>query len=339
MDIQSAIQQIVEHGDLPEGAMESVMREIMQGRCTPAQIGGFLVGLRMKGETVGEITAAAAVMREFALRVDIDADHLVDVVGTGGDGSHTFNVSTTAAFVVAAAGGHVAKHHNRSASSLSGSADVLEMAGVRVGLAPEQIIECIQKIGIGFMFAPAHHSAMKHVAPVRRELGTRTLFNMLGPLTNPARPPNALVGVYTINIVEPLAEVMQRLGAYHVLIVHSHDGMDEISICDRTRIAELKDGSIKCYDIAPEEFGLTRHDRSQITVNGIDESLALMQAVLDNETGAARDIVVFNAGAAIYAAGLAPDLKAGIDRADSVIEDGSAKQKLADLIELTRSFA
>ncbi|MEX2525115.1 MAG: anthranilate phosphoribosyltransferase [Gammaproteobacteria bacterium] len=339
MDIQNAIQQIVEHNDLTEKDMESVMRQIMQGECTPAQIGGLLTGLRMKGETVEEITAAATVMREFALGVDIDADYLVDVVGTGGDGSHTFNVSTTAAFVVAAAGGHVAKHHNRSASSLSGSADVLEKAGVRVGLAPEQVIECIKKTGIGFMFAPAHHSAMKHVAPVRRELGTRTLFNMLGPLTNPARPPNALVGVYIMDIVEPLTEVMRKLGADHVLIVHSHDGMDEISICDRTRVAELKDGSIKSYDISPEEFGLARHDRSEITVNGVDESLSLMQSVLDNKAGAARDIVVFNAGAAIYAAGLAPDLQTGVDTAGRVIADGSAKQKLADLIELTGSFA
>lgn len=339
MDIQNAIQQIVEHNDLTEKDMESVMRQIMQGECTPAQMGGFLIGLRMKGETVGEITAAATVMREFALQVDITGEHLVDVVGTGGDGSHTFNISTTAAFVVAAAGGRVAKHHARSASSHCGSADVLEKAGVKLGLPPEQVVECIEKTGIGFMFAPAHHSAMKHVAPVRKELGTRTMFNILGPLANPARAPNFLLGVFKKELVPQMAESLKELGTRHALVVHSADGLDEISISDVTHVAELRDGRIEYYDVAPEDFGLSRHDRAEITVTGVDDSLAMMQSVLDNTPGAARDIVVFNAGAAIYAAGLAPDLRTGVDTAGRVIADGSAKQKLADLIELTGSFA
>ncbi len=339
MDIQTAIQQIVEHVDLPEAGMESVMRQIMQGECTPAQIGGFLIGLRMKGESVSELAAAAKVMREYCLKVDIAGEHIVDIVGTGGDGSRTFNISTTAAFVVAAAGGRVAKHHARSASSHCGSADVLEKAGVKLGLSPEQVAACIEKTGIGFMFAPAHHSAMKHVAPVRRELGTRTMFNILGPLANPAGAPNFLLGVFKKELVLQMAESLKELGTRHALVVHSADGLDEISISDDTHVAELKEGKIDCYDIAPEDFGLSRHDRAGVTVTGVDDSLAMMQAVLDNTPGAARDIVVFNAGAAIYAAGLAPDLQAGIDKAGSVIEDGSAKQKLADLIELTRSFA
>lgn len=338
MDIQTAINRIIERHDLNEAEMQSVMRCIMDGDATPAQIGGFLVALRMKGETVDEIAAAAGVMRDYALKVEVCGDHLVDILGTGGDGSHTFNISTTSAFVVAAAGGKVAKHHNRAASSRSGSADVLEKAGVRLGLSPQQVAECVDKIGIGFMFAPAHHSATRHVMAPRKELGTRTIFNMLGPLTNPARIPNALLGVYSKAVVEPVAEVMKKLGGNHVIVVHSEDGMDEISISSATHVAELKDGNIRCYDISPEQFGLERGDRNDITVDSVEDSLKIMQAVLDDHAGAARDIVILNAGAAIYAADLTPDIRSGVDKARETIGSGAAKQKLQDLIALTNSF-
>ena len=338
MDIQTAINRIIERHDLSEAEMQSVMRCIMDGNATPAQIGGFLVALRMKGETVDEIAAAAGVMRDYALKVEIRGDHLVDILGTGGDGSRTFNISTTAAFVVAAAGGRVAKHHNRAASSRSGSADVLEKAGVKLGLSPQQVAECVDKIGIGFMFAPAHHSATRHVMGPRRELGTRTIFNMLGPLTNPARIPNALLGVYANAVVQPVAQVMKKLGASHVMVVHAEDGMDEISISSITQVAELKDGDIQCYDISPEQFGLQRGDRSAITVDSVEDSLALMQGVLENQAGAARDIVLLNAGAAIYAAGVASDIRSGVNQARAAIDSGAARQKLQDLIALTHSF-
>lgn len=338
MDIKTAINRIINKQDLNGEEMSSVMRSIMQGETTPAQIAGFLIALRMKGETVEEIAAAANVMREFALKVEIRGDHLVDILGTGGDGSRTFNISTTAAFAAAAAGAKVAKHHNRAASSRSGSADVLEMAGVKLGLFPEQVAECVNKIGIGFMFAPAHHSATKHVMAPRRELGTRTIFNMLGPLTNPARIPNALLGVYSRETVRPVAEVMKKLGSDHVMVVHAADGMDEISISAPTYVAELKAGDIHCYDISPEQFGLQRQDRKDITVESVGDSLALMHAVLENREGAARDIVIVNAGAAIYVAGITPNIQAGADKAREVIGNGSAKQKLQDLIALSNSF-
>jgi len=338
MEIRDAISRVITGQDLSGPEMQSVMRAIMQGEATPAQIGGFLVGLRMKGETVTEITAAATVMRELATRVDYSHPHLVDIVGTGGDASLTFNISTTAALVAAAAGCKVAKHHNRAASSRSGSADVLEKAGVRLGLAPDQVVECVNKIGIGFMFAPAHHQATRHVMGPRRELGTRTIFNMLGPLTNPARTPNALIGVYTNDVLTPVAEVMKSLGANHVCVVHSEDGMDEISISAATNVAELKDGKISIYQITPGQFGIDRGDRSSLVVNNVDESLQLMQQVLNNLPGPARNIVLFNAGAAIYVAGLAADLKAGIAQAGKVLADGSAKRILADLIQFTSQF-
>lgn len=338
MDIRTAIGKVINRQDLSESEMQAVMRAIMQGQASAAQIGGFLVGLRMKGETVTEITAAARVMRELATRVEIEHPHLVDIVGTGGDESHTFNISTTAAFVIAAAGGKVAKHNNRSVSSKSGSADVLEAAGVRLELTPSQVRQCIDRLGVGFMFAPLHHQAMKHAIGPRRELATRTIFNLLGPLTNPAAAPNELLGVFSKELLVPMTQVLQQLGARQVLAVHSEDGMDEISISAATDVAELKEGVISCYQITPEQFGIPRGELSGIKVNDTAESLQLMQQVLDDQTGAARNIVTLNAGAAIYVAGLTADLKAGIDLADQVITNGSARQKLQDLIRLSNEL-
>lgn len=338
MDIKIAINEVVQVQDLGSKDMESVMRSIMQGEATTAQIGGFLIGLRMKGETVTEIAAAAKVMRELAEKVEINDPNLVDIVGTGGDGSNTFNISTTAAFVIAAAGGKVAKHNNRSVSSKSGSADVLEAAGIKLDLTPEQVKECVEKVGVGFMFAPNHHSAMKHAVGPRKELATRTIFNLLGPLTNPAEAPNELMGVYRYNLVKPLAEVLQQLGANHVMVVHSNDGMDEISIADTTNVAELKNGEIKTYQITPEDFGMVKSDVQALKVSNADESYEIMQSVLDNQAGPAKDIVLLNAGAAIYCANLVEDLKTGIKKADEVISNGMAREKLTKLISLTREL-
>lgn len=340
MEIKQAIAQVIGHGDLSEEQMTSVMRLIMTGGATPAQIGGFLVGLRMKGETVTEITAAARVMRELASGVDLgDLPHRVDIVGTGGDTSGTFNISTASIFVAAAAGCHVAKHGNRSVSSKSGSADVLEAAGVRLDLKPDQVAECVRRVGVGFMFAPAHHAAMKHAIGPRREMGVRTLFNVLGPLTNPAGVPAQLLGVFDVELLTPLAEVLQRLGSRHVLVVHSRDGLDEISLSDRTEVAELKDSLIRRYSIQPEDFGLRRAPLDAIRVPGPVESLALIRGVLEDQPGPARDIVTLNAGAAIYAAGRASSLAEGVTLADQVIADGSARKRLDQLIILTQSFA
>lgn len=339
MDIQAAIRKVISRQDLTGPEMQSVMHTIMQGEATEAQIGGFLVGLRMKGETVAEITAAATVMRELASHVDLQHPNLVDIVGTGGDESHTFNISTTAAFVIAAAGGKVAKHNNRSVSSKSGSADVLEAAGVNLELTPDQVRECIDRVGVGFMFAPRHHSAMKHAIGPRRELATRTIFNLLGPLTNPASAPNELMGVFARDLVEPMAQVLQQLGARHVMVVHSDDGMDEISISSATYTAELKNGRISTYELTPEQFQIEMGERSEIYAGDVEQSLALMKGVLDNRPGAARNIVLINAGAAIYLAGLAADLAGGIAIADRVISDGSAGRKLDDLIQLTNQFS
>lgn len=338
MDIQTAINEVIKANDLSGDDMESVMRTIMQGEATPAQIGGFLVALRMKSETVTEIAAAAKVMRELAAKVEIDDPNLVDIVGTGGDGSNSFNISTTAAFVIAAAGGKVAKHNNRSVSSKSGSADVLEVAGVKLELNPEQVKQCVEQLGVGFMFAPMHHRAMKYAVGPRKELATRTIFNLLGPLTNPAEAPNELMGVYRYELVKPLAEVLQQLGAKHVMVVHSEDGMDEISISAATDVAELKNDKISTYQISPEQFGLNVGDRSEIQVNGAEESLEIMKAVLNNKAGVAKDIVLLNAGAAIYVAGLTNDLQQGIEKADEVISNGSARQKLDELITLTNKL-
>ena len=339
MDMQAAIKAVTERRDLTNSEMTSVMRTIMTGEATPAQIGGFLIGLRMKGETVDEIAAAAGVMRELAAKVNVNVSPLVDTCGTGGDGTNTFNISTTTAFVVAAAGGFVAKHGNRSISSKSGSADVLEAAGVNLQLTPEQVAECIEKVGVGFMFAPAHHSAMKHAIGPRKEMGVRTIFNVLGPLTNPAGAPNQVMGVFAEQWLEPLANVLGKLGSRHVMVVHSDDGMDEISISAPTQVAELKDGKVSRYTIEPEQFGIARHDIATLAVDGAEQSLAVMQAVLNGQSGPASDIVALNAGAAIYTSGLADDLKAGVTKAQEVIDSGDARAKLDALVELTQSFS
>jgi len=338
MNIQSAIQRTLDKEDLTSDEMNQVMRIIMTGEATPAQIGGFLIGLRMKGETVDEIAAAASVMRELASGVKVSGDNIVDIVGTGGDGSNTFNISTACTFVVAAAGGTVAKHGNRSVSSKSGSADLLEAAGVNLNLNPEQVAECIEKVGVGFMFAPLHHSAMKHAIGPRKEMAVRTIFNILGPLTNPAGAPNQLLGVFSDELVEPIANVLNKLGSNHVLVVHSKDGMDEISIGASTRVSELKDGKVETYTITPEQFGFESTDIKALTVDSAEESLAVIQSVLNNTPSAARDIVVLNSGAAIYAADLASSLEEGIQKADQVITSGVAKQKLTDLVSLSQSF-
>ncbi len=338
MDMKSAIRAVVDNHDLSAADMEAVMRLIMTGEATPAQIGGFLVGLRGKGETVGEIAAAARVMRELASPVTVSGDHIVDIVGTGGDGANTFNISTATIFVVAAAGGTVAKHGNRSVSSKSGSADLLEVAGVNLDLTPEQVGQCIAELGVGFMFAPKHHSAMKHAIGPRKEMGVRTIFNVLGPLTNPAGAPNQLLGVFSNELVEPLARVLRELGSDHVMVVHSQDGMDEISIGAATHVAELKEGEISDYIITPEEFGFERGDIADIEVDSAQQSLQIIQQVFTNKPGPALDIVVMNAGAAIYCAGLAEDLSQGMEIAADVIAEGTAAEKLKALVELSNSF-
>ena len=311
MDMPTAIAAVIERRDLSAADMQAVMRLIMTGHATAAQIGGFLVGLRMKGETVDEIAAAAGVMRELATHVDIAGPHLVDTCGTGGDGASTFNVSTASALVAAAAGARVAKHGNRSVSSSSGSADVLEAAGVRLDLDPQQVAACIEQIGVGFLFAPQHHSAMKHAIGPRREMRVRTVFNLLGPLTNPAAAPNQVLGVFSADWVEPLAEVLKQLGSEHVLVVHAEDGLDEISIAAPTRVAELRGGDILSYTISPEDFGLQRADLAAIAVGDAQQSLEMIRAVFAGRPGPAHDIVVLNAGAAIYAAGIASSLARG----------------------------
>ena len=339
MDIQQAIARVIDRHDLSGDEMTAVMRAIMTGGATPAQIGGFLVGLRMKGESVVEIAAAAGVMRELAAGVDISGlDHTVDIVGTGGDASGTFNVSTASMFVAAAAGCHVAKHGNRSVSSKSGSADALESAGLRLDLSPEQVAQCVREVGVGFMFAPGHHSAMKHAIGPRKEMAVRTVFNVLGPLTNPAGVPNQLLGVFSDELLEPLAEVLRKLGSRHVMVVHSRDGLDEISVSDKTEIAELKEGSVRRFSIQPEDFGLTRSPLDAIKAADPQDSVRAIIGVLDNEPGPARDIVMLNAGAAIYVAGLADTLQDGVSRADAAIASGEARNRLDRLVVLTQSF-
>jgi anthranilate phosphoribosyltransferase len=332
MDIQQALKVLIEQQDLSDQQMTAVMQQIMTGVATPAQIAGFLVALQMKGETVTEIASAASVMRSLATPVQISAQTLVDTCGTGGDGVSTFNVSTAAAFVVAAAGGQVAKHGNRSISSSSGSADVLEAAGVNLDVSPEQVKHCIESIGVGFMFAQKHHGAMKHAITPRREMGIKTIFNLLGPLTNPAKAKHQVLGVFDKKWVEPMANVLKTLGSKHVLVVHAEDGLDEISIGSATHIAELKDGEISCYLIEPEQFGMQRTPATKLAIHNAQESLTVINAVFDGEIGPARDIVVLNAGAAIYAADLAPSLVDGIQQAKTVIDNGQAKQKLQDLV-------
>ena len=338
MNIQQAIQHILDGKDLESSQMQQVMHAVMSGECTPAQIAGFLIGLRMKGESVEEITAAAEVMRDLSNKVNVSKEHLIDTCGTGGDSANTFNISTTSAFAAAAAGARVAKHGNRSVSSKSGSADVLEAAGVKLDLSADQVAECINLIGIGFMFAPMYHGAMKHAIGPRKELGVRTIFNLLGPLTNPAGAPNQVLGVFSNEWLEKLIKVQHKLGAKHVMVVHSEDGMDEISISAPTRIAELVNGEIKQYTITPEQFDIKRNDLSTLAVQSISDSLNMMLGVLENKAGPAMDIVLLNAGAAIYTAGIADSLEAGVAQARQVIEDGSARAKLDQLVKLTNSF-
>ena len=338
MDMQSAIHTVTQRQNLTHAEMAEVMQTIMSGQATPSQIGGFLVGLRMKGETVDEIVAAAKVMRTLSTPVNVKGPHLIDTCGTGGDSSGTFNISTASAFVVAAAGGKVAKHGNRSISSKSGSADVLETAGVRLDLNAEQVAQCIEHLGVGFMFAPQHHSAMKHAIGPRREMGVRTIFNVLGPLTNPAGAPNQVLGVFSARLLEPLANVLKQLGSEHVLVVNADDGMDEISISSATQVAELKNGQITTYTVTPEQFGLQRADITSLKVDDAAQSLKMIQSVFDRTQSAALDIVKLNAGAAIYAAGLSDDLAQGIQKADEVITNGAAKQKFESLIQYTQTL-
>jgi len=335
MNIKQAIARLLDNESLNKQEMTDVMNEVMTGVATDAQIGGFLIALRVKGENVDEITAAAQVMRNLATPVVIDADNLVDIVGTGGDGSSTFNISTASCFVVAAAGGHVAKHGNRSVSSKSGAADVLEAAGVNLNIEPDEVKACVEELGVGFMFAPMHHSAMKHAIGPRKEMAVRTVFNVLGPLTNPAGAPNQLLGVFSSDLVRPIAEVLKQLGSNHVLVVHADDGLDEISIAGSTRVAELKDGEITEYSIKPEDYGFSSQSLSGITVENSAQSLEMVKGVLSNVAGPARDIVSLNAGAAIYAANLTDTLEDGIKRAVEVIESGKALDKLNALIEKT----
>jgi len=336
MDMQKAIQTVIDGMNLSMGEMTTVMRLIMTGEATPAQIGGFLIGLRMKGETVEEVAAAASVMRDLATPVDVDDHaHLVDIVGTGGDGASTFNVSTASTFVLAAAGGRVAKHGNRSVSSSSGSADVLEAAGVNLDASPEQVSNCISEVGVGFMFAPKHHSAMKHAIGPRKEMGVRTIFNVLGPLTNPAGAPNQVLGVYSDHWLEPLAQVLKQLGSNHVMVVHSEDGLDEISVGAATNVAELKNGEVTTYQINPEDFGLQTSSLDSLKVGNARESLDVIKSVFSNEVGPARDIIQLNAGAAIYVAGLAGTLAEGIAKAGEVIASGAAAQKLDELVRVS----
>lgn len=340
MNYAQTLTQLLERRDLTHTDMLELMQGIMSGQLTAAQIAAVLVALRVKGETVVEIAAAAQVMRELSTKVNVQDDvHLIDTCGTGGDGVQTFNISTASAIVAAAAGAKVAKHGGRSVSSTCGSADILEKLGVNVNLTPQQVAHCVGSIGVGFMFAPNHHSAMKYAAPVRRELGVRTLFNLLGPLTNPAGARNQVMGVFLRDLTGKLAQVLQQLGSHHVLVVHGSDGMDEISISAPTFIAELKDGKISEYTVTPEEFGLKAAPLNAIRVANADEAKAMLMSVMDNQAGAARDIVLLNAGAAIYVAGLADTLAHGVRKAAEVIASGAAKNKLVQLIQISNTPA
>jgi anthranilate phosphoribosyltransferase len=339
MKLSQAINAVLQRQDLNSSEMTEVMRTIMTGGATDAQIGGFLIGLRMKGETVTEIAAAAKVMRELASGVNISGlDHAVDIVGTGGDASGTFNVSTASMFVAAAAGAHVAKHGNRSVSSKSGSADALETAGINLMLSSDQVEQCVREVGVGFMFAPGHHSAMKHAIGPRKEMAARTVFNVLGPLTNPAGVPNLVLGVFSDELIEPLANVLKALGGNHVMVVHSRDGLDEISIGDVTDVAELKDGEITRYTIEPEAFDLQRVAIDHIKADGPDQSVAMIRGLLGGEAGPARDIVALNAGAAIYVSGLAGSLADGVKKAQQVLDSGDGLARLEKLAALSQSF-
>ncbi|MCC2633011.1 MAG: anthranilate phosphoribosyltransferase [Ramlibacter sp.] len=337
---QEALQRTIEHREIFHDEMLHVMRLIMSGELSPVMTAALITGLRVKKETIGEITAAAQVMREFSTKVNVaDKTHLLDIVGTGGDGSHTFNISTCSMFVAAAAGAKVSKHGGRSVSSKSGSADVLEAMGLNINLSPDAIAKCIQETGIGFMFAPNHHPAMKNVAPVRKELGVRTIFNILGPLTNPAGAPNILMGVFHPDLVGIQVRALQRLGAEHALVVYGRDGMDEVSLGAATMVGELRNGEIREYEVHPEDFGLPMASNRAFKVETPQESLALMRQVLDNQPGAARDIVILNAGAALYAANVVPDIPQGIAKATAAIVSGAAKAKLEQLVGVSQRLA
>jgi anthranilate phosphoribosyltransferase len=337
---QEALQRVIEHREIFHDEMLHIMRLIMGGEMSPALMAAFISALRVKKETIGEITAAAQVMREFSNKVHVtDTEHMVDIVGTGGDGSHTFNISTCSMFVAAAAGAKVSKHGGRSVSSKSGSADVLESLGVQINLSPEQIAACLEEVGIGFMFAPNHHPAMKNVAPIRKELGVRTLFNILGPLTNPAGAPNILMGVFHPDLVGIQVRALERLGAEHALVVYGQDGLDEVSLGAATLVGELKNGKVTEYDIHPEDFGFAMSSNRALRVETPEQSRAMLQAVLDNQEGPARDIVVFNSAVALYAANVVDSIEAGLEPARAVLANGAAKAKLQQLVTRSQQSA
>jgi len=337
---QQALQRVLDHREIFHDEMLHLMRQLMSGEMSPVMMAALITGLRVKKETIGEITAAAQVMREFSTKVEVpDKTQLVDIVGTGGDGSHTFNISTCSMFVAAAAGAKVSKHGGRSVSSKSGSADVLEALGLNINLSPAHIAQCIAEQGVGFMFAPNHHPAMKNVAPVRRELGVRTIFNILGPLTNPAGAPNILMGVFHADLVGIQVRALQRLGAEHAVVVYGRDGMDEVSLGATTLVGELKDGQVSEYEIHPEDFGLTMASNRALRVETAEDSKAMLLGVLNNQDGPAKDIVLLNAGVALYAANVASSIQSGINKAREAIESGAAKAKLEALVGLSKRLA
>ena len=334
-----ALTRVIEHREIFHDEMLALMRRIMSGEMSPLMIAAIAIGLRVKKETIGEIAAAATVMREFALRVDVpDKSHLLDIVGTGGDASHTFNISTASMFVAAAAGARVAKHGGRSVSSTSGSADVLEAMGTFIGLKPDQVAACLQETCIGFMFAPNHHASMKHAAPVRKELGVRTIFNILGPLTNPAGAPNQLLGVFHPDLVGIQVRVLQRLGSEHVMVVYGMNGMDEISLSGETAVGELKNGEVREYTVHPSDFGLPVYDSRVLRVANSTESVQCIQRALANEDGPVRDVVLLNAGAALYCAGVASSVIDGVRRAREAVASGAALAKLSQFVSVTNKF-
>jgi anthranilate phosphoribosyltransferase len=339
MNMQEAIAAVTEGRDLTQDEMRSVMKIIMTGDATQSQIGGFLVGLRMKGETVDEITGAVETMRALAAGVAVSGEHIIDTCGTGGDSSGVFNVSTATAFIVAAAGGQVAKHGNRSISSKSGSSDLLETAGLNLALSPDQVSRCISELGVGFMFAPAHHSAMKHAIGPRREMAVRTIFNILGPLTNPAGAPHQLLGVFSRQWQRPMAEVLQRLGSKHVMIVHAEDGLDELSIAAPTHVVELKDNAIHEYTINPADYGLAHPNLEALVVDSAEQSLAVIRSAFANQAGAPLDMLLLNAGAAIYVADLVASIAEGVELAREMIASGKAQDKMEQLIALSKEMS
>ena len=337
---QEALVRVIEHREIFHDEMLALMRRIMTGEMSPVMMAALISGLRVKKETIGEITAAAMVMREFATKVPLhDTDRLVDIVGTGGDSAHTFNISTASMFVAAAAGARVAKHGGRSVSSSSGSADAVEALGGKLQLDPDQVAQCLRRTGIGFMFAPNHHSAMKHAAPVRKELGVRTLFNILGPLTNPAGAPNQLLGVFHPDLVGILVRVLQRLGSRHVLVVHGADGLDEVSLCGPTMVGELRDGQVREYSVHPSDYGLETCELAELQVASPAESVARMREVLDDRPGPSRDVVLLNAGFALYAADVAPSLGEGVELARKALAGGAARAKLQEFVDCTCELA